>query len=43
MKNDLDEDVFIGMCSLVSNKFSDTEKPDIELLSINHFIKRGCK
>lgn len=41
MKNDLPEDVFIGICDMISGKFKDIDKPDIKVLSKNHFIDRG--
>ena len=43
MKNDLSEEIFIGICSEISNKFRDNDKPDIEILSENHFLERSNK
>jgi len=43
MKNDLSEDIFIGICDGISNKFRNIKKVDIKILSENHFTKRGDK
>ncbi len=43
MKNDLPEDIFIGICSQVSDESGKNGEKDLEKLSNNHFIKRGNK
>jgi len=43
MKNDLPNNIFIGLCCQVNKRCGDQGVKDIKKLSENHFIKRGDK